>query len=265
MKYILLLISLNISLSYAQKFKFGPELGGNLIKVETQEIGDNYQVGWHTGVFSEYEFKKWLGVSVGLYYTQKKHSFKESEVISSSLSFLLAQQNIEGVDLNTYSETKGRVTLNYLQLPLLAVFKHKNFKLKLGGYFGYMFNTKTNRKEVKNTPFASVIDLTTLTAIDPTLTELIGSFIPPANETNFSESTSKSGLSTFDYGLKTGITYHVNSIGFNVNYIYGLTDYRSSSSINSFENNCYYQFSLSYYFGKGSLKKPSYNSSNPSI
>jgi len=265
MKFILLLVTLNISFSYAQKLKFGPEIGFNLINVETQEIGDNFQVGWHTGAFSEYELKKWLGVSVGLYYTQKKHGFKESEIIPSSLSFLLAQQGIEGVDLNTYSETNGRVTLNYLQLPILAIFKHKNFNLKLGGYFGYMFNTKTNRKEVKNTPFASVVDLTALTEIDPTLTELMGSFIPQANETNFLESTSKSGLSALDYGLKAGVTYQVNSIGFNVNYIYGLADYRSSSSTDSFKNNSYYQFSLSYYFGKGSLKKPSYSNSNPSI
>jgi len=265
MKYILLLISLNISLSYAQKLKFGPEVGFNLINVETQEIGDSYQVGWHTGAFSEYELKRWLGVSVGLYYTQKKHGFKESETIPSTLSFLLAQQGIEGIDLNTYSETNGRVTLNYLQLPLLAVFKHKNFNLKLGGYFGYMFNIRTKSIEAKNTPFASVVDLTALTEIDPELTELIGPFIPPANETDFSESTSKSGLSALDYGLKAGVTYQVNSIGFNANYIYGLTDYRSSNSTNSFENNSYYQFSLSYYFGKGLLKKSSYSNSNPSI
>lgn len=264
MKILLLLLALNISLSYAQKLEFGPELGFNLIKVETQNIGDNYQIGWHTGVFSEYELKKWFGVSAGLYYTQKRHSFESSEVSQNALSLLLAQQGIDiidGIDLNTYSQTNGRVSLNYLQLPILAVFKHKNFNLKLGGYFGYMFNTRSKTNEVKTTPFVSVVDLGALglDAIDPSISQLLGSFLPEPTETNFSETTSKNGLSSIDFGLKSGITYQANAVGFSAYYVYGLKDYRSSLTTSSIENNSYFQFSIAYSFAKGSLNKPHFS------
>lgn len=258
MKFILFLLSLNISLSYAQKFQFGPELGFNLINVETQDIGDNFQVGWHTGGVAQYEFKSWFGVSAGLYYTQKRQAFEKSETISNVLSLALLQQGLQGIDLNTYSKQNGRITLNTLQVPLLAVFKHKEFNLKVGGYVGYVFNSRTKTTEIKNTPFVSTIDISTLLGGDPLLTGAISSFIPPANETLFTESTNNSGLSSLDFGLKAGIGYQVNSIGFNANYTYGLTDYRSSST-GSQENNSYFQFSIHYLFGKGSLKKTSYS------
>jgi len=257
MKLLLILLSLNISLSYAQKLKFGPEIGFNLINIETQKIGDNYQIGWHTGVCVEYELKKWFGISTGLYYTQKKQSFQEFETIGNILTPLLASQGIEGINLNTYSETNGRITLNNLQLPILAVIKHKNYNLKLGGYVGYLFNSRSKTNEVKNTPFVSVIDFNALNldAIDPSISQMISLFLPPENETNFFESTSSSGLSSIDFGIKTEFTYHVNSIGFNASYVYGLTDYRSSNSNELVKNNSYFQFSVAYYFGKGTLKK----------
>ena len=256
MKLLLLFISFNLTLSYAQKLKFGPEIGFNLINVETIEIGNNFQVGWHTGAFAEYEFKKWFGVSAAVYYSQKRHSFNSSETTPNMLSLLLAEQGIEGVDLNTYSETNGRIALNTLQLPILAMYKYKNFNFNLGGYIGYMFNTRFKAIEIKTTPFLNVIDLN---AIDPTIGQLAGSFLPPANETNFIESTDKNGLSTLDFGLKAGISYQVNSIGFNVNYIHGLKDYRTSNSAAKIENNNYFQFSLSYIFGKGTLAKMNYS------
>jgi hypothetical protein len=260
MKLLFLLLSLNLSLSYAQKLKFGPELGFNLINVEDQNIGDNYQTGWHTGIFAEYELKKWFGVSAGLYYTQKRQSFESSDVSQNALTLLLAEQGIEeldAIDLNTYSQTNGRVALNYLQLPVLAVFKQNSFSFKLGGYFGYMFNTRSKINEEKNTPFVSVIDINALglDALSPTISQLVGSFLPPASETNFSETTSKSGLSSIDFGLKAGITYEANSIGFNASYVYGLKDYRSGNLTGSMKNNSYFQFSIAYYFAKGSLKK----------
>jgi hypothetical protein len=260
MKILLLLLSLNLSLSYAQKLKFGPEIGFNLINVEDQSIGDNYQTGWHTGVFAEYELKKWFGVSAGLYYTQKRQSFESSDVSQNGLTLLLAQQGIEefdAIDLNTYSQTNGRVALNYLQLPVLAVFKQNSFSFKLGGYFGYMFNTRSKINEVKTTPFVSVVDLGALglDAIDPSISQLLGSFLPEPTETIFSETTNKDGLSSIDFGLKAGITYQADAVGFSTYYIYGLKDYRSSISTTSMENNSYFQFSISYSFSRGSLNK----------
>ena len=112
-------------MSYAQKLKFGPEIGFNLVNIEDQSIGDNYQTDWHTGIFAEYELKKWFGVSAGLYYTQKKPNFESSETSPNALSLLSAQQEVEGIDLNTYTQTNGRVALNYFQLLVLAVVKMK--------------------------------------------------------------------------------------------------------------------------------------------
>ena len=50
--------------------------------------------------------------------------------------------------------------------------------MKIGGYFGYLFNARSKNKEVQNTPIMSVIDLNALDldAIDPSISQLLSSF-----------------------------------------------------------------------------------------
>ena len=56
-KIVLLLSAFVLSSSsIGQKIKVGPEIGMNLINVENQEIGDNFQPAWHGGGIFEYQF-----------------------------------------------------------------------------------------------------------------------------------------------------------------------------------------------------------------
>jgi len=246
-RIILALILINTSLVYSQKFKIGPELGVNIIKVETNPIGDSYQLGWHTGISAQYNLKRWLGITTGLFYTQKKHAFQESETIPNLLSSLLGSQGIDGIDMNTYSETNGRVSLNYVQLPISAKYIYNNFSFSLGAYFGYMFNSRTRTNEKRNTPFISTIDIN---ALDPTGLGLATLFLPPASDEIFKESTSNSGLSSFDFGLKTGLSYQVNNLSFNISYLYGFKEYSATKSGTINGNNSYFQVSTNYFFDK---------------
>ena len=243
MKLLFILSLFTFSTTYGQKFKFGPEIGMNVINVEQPKTGDNYQLGWHTGVLTEYSFNKNFSLKSGVYYTQKRQGFESTDTVSNFLSTLIGQLTSD-VDLNTYVETTGRHTLNYIQIPLLATYSIKRFSVSGGFYGGYLFNSRTKTLEIKTTPFVSTIDIS---SFDPT--GLVGFFLPKAYEEDFSESTSGSGLSEFDFGVKGDLGYEMDNFGLNVSYLYGFTDYRSSNVTNPKFNNSYFQFSIHYLFG----------------
>ena len=146
-------------LSFSQNFTVGPEIGMNLIKLDKEQIGNNYQPSWHTGLAAEYNFTDWLSIKSGLFYTQKRQAFSSKDTSLFPLIALIIEGGIDGIDLNTYSETEGRYTLNFIQIPLMASFNYNGLSLFTGGYIGYQFSVRSRELEISNTPFVSIIDI----------------------------------------------------------------------------------------------------------
>lgn len=247
MKFLkLLVILLSSNIVIAQNIHIGPEIGMNIIKVETPQIGNNYQPSWHAGLNFKYDFNNWLAINTGVYYTQKRQSYSSADTTLFPLIGLLGLSDVNGIDFNTYSQTTGRHTQNFIQIPIMASFKYEDFSLNMGGYIGFQFSSRTKELEVSNTPFVSVIDLSTIDQSGFTTF-----FLPPPSEETYTESSNNSSLRTLDYGLKIGASYTMENLSLNAHYLYGFADYRLSQGENPKQVHQYFQISLSYLFGFG--------------
>jgi len=254
-KLFLLLTALILSSSsISQKIKIGPELGMNLIKVETQDIGNDYQPAWHGGGVFEYKFTDWFALNSGIYFTQKRQAYTSYDTTGFALFDLFDSSfAIPGVDMNTYITTESRQSQFYFQMPILAKFSWKGLSAYAGAYGGFMFAARRNDNKVTTTPFMATIDIASFLgeiADNP----LFQAFLPAAHKEEFSESSEKTNLRIFDYGIKGGVSYEMDNLSLNCSYLLGAPDYRIDKGIDSRKRHQYFQFSVSYLFGLGKNK-----------
>lgn len=222
----------------------GPEIGMNLIQLEKQEIGNNYQPGWYGGLMYDYEINKWLSIRSGIYYSQGRQSYSSAD--TSLVSFLEgvidSSMMVPGLDLNTYTTVNGRQSLHYLQVPVQANFSWNNIQLSLGGYVGFLVGANRKQVTIESTPLMSTFDIASFDS-----TGFLSMFLPPAYQETNSESSGTDNLRMFDYGLKGSLGYEMNQFGVRASYSFGLPDYRSNKN-GSIIRNKYFQFSVYYLF-----------------
>lgn len=229
----------------AQKIYVGPEAGINIINVQKEEIGRDFQLGIHAGASFEYNLNDWFALNSGLYFTQTKQGGQDFDTTPFEIvGFDLGALGLSGIDMNTYSSTEYRQTQNYFQIPMMGTFKWKNIRLSLGGYGGFMLSANRKESFVSDTPFLNTIDLSSLG-----IPEFLLMFLPESHEESFSESSDKDDLRAFDYGLKGSLGYQSDNFGINVAYVFGLPDYRTEYEDR--KRHRYIQISARYMFGFG--------------
>jgi len=254
-RFIILLAVLTYgSTSFNQKIKIGPELGTNLIQVENQEIGNDYQPSWHGGGLFEYQFTDWFSLKSGIYFTQKRQAYQSYDTTGFALFDLFDSSfAIPGVDLNSYITTESRQSQFYFQIPILAKFSWKGLSAYAGPYGGYMFAARRKDNKITTTPFMATVDIASLLG-EIAENPLFQAFLPAAHKEEFSESSDKTNLRKFDYGIKGGVSYEMNNLSLNCSYLLGAPDYRIDKGIDSRKRHQYFQFSVSYLFGLGKNK-----------
>jgi hypothetical protein len=236
-------------ISYGQKLKLGPEVGFNMPFLETTDLGKSFAPGFHAGANVEYHFTDYFYLRSGVFATQKRQSYGSNDTVLVNLFGFEDLIGIDGVNLESYTATSGRITQLYVELPIMAGYKYKGFSVYAGPYFAYMLSASKKELKSVDTPFLRTVDVETLVP-DGFDADLLLATLPPAEETTFTESNSKSGLRPLDIGLKAGLSYQFNNLGANINYQYGFTDYRSSTQL-ELQNHHYFQLSLHYNFGIG--------------
>ena len=222
-----------------QDLSYGPEIGPNIIWLAEDYTGHYYTMGWHTGGFVEYGLNEFLSIRSGVYYTEKKQQYSVDDVSINPIIALLGFDGLDQIDLNTYTNTSGRVTQNYFEIPVIARLKYKGFGLSAGLQTSFMFRATTRQVVTENTPLFSIIDQQLFGGIG-------GLFIPPAEVITETTSQSKSGLNTFELGAKFGASYGVGNVELNAAFYLGFIDYTSSSS--RARTHQYFQTTLSYNF-----------------
>lgn len=232
----------------AQKMLVGPEVGMNLIKINEQDFGDNYQPAIYAGGAFEYQFENFLSIKTGVYFSQKRQAYSDGDTSLSDIFSFIGTTSIPGVDLNTYSTTYSRQSQSYIEIPLMAAARWKGLEVFGGAYLGFMIASKRKDKVVSNTPFMSTIDIEALLGDLGGAGGFLTSLLPQANEESLSESTENANLSFLDYGLKAGVGYSKDQFGFYANYNFGLSDFRKDRKDQKKQAHQYFQFSIRYMF-----------------
>jgi hypothetical protein len=162
--------------------KFGIKGGVNLTNMYVKDVSDeNMKVGWNAGVYAKLPVTRGFSIQPELLYTSK--GAKET--------------------YNNFIEGKGeyRFNLNYIELPVLAVFNvAKNFNLHVGPYVSYL--ASVNIKDMKD---------------DGTIKN-----ISDLDAGNFNR---------FDYGLAGGLGIDISNFTVGARYNYGLREIGKSGSL----------------------------------
>lgn len=162
--------------------KFGIKGGLNLTNMYVKDVSDeNMKVGFNAGFFAKLPVTKGFSIQPELLYTSK--GAKET--------------------YNNFIEGKGeyRFNLNYIELPVLAVFNvAKNFNIQAGPYVSYLAGA--NIKDLKDD--GTINNITDLDA------------------DNFNR---------FDWGVAGGIGIDVSNFTIGARYNYGFKEIGKSGSL----------------------------------
>ncbi|MFT5779291.1 MAG: hypothetical protein ACI837_002248 [Crocinitomicaceae bacterium] len=245
--FIIILALFSITNVLAQKITVGPEIGLNLIQVENQNIGNDYQPAWYAGAALDYKIYDWFSVQSGIYFSQSRHSYtaQDTSVLDILDGIIDSSFVIPGIDLNTYTSTNGRQSHYYIQLPVTANFSWNNIQFSVGAYAGFMVGGKQQETSISRTPILENLDLS---ALDPS--GLLTLFLPPAYSESYEETSGTEGFRVFDYGLKAGLGYQMDRVGVQASYSFGIPDFRIDSE-EDVERNQFFQFSVRYMFPLG--------------
>ena len=251
MNKAILLFSIFISsISFSQRIHVGPEVGMNLLKVETTEFGRQYQPGWFAGATFEYDFFDWMSVKSGIYYSQRKQSYASKDTVPFVIfGFDPEEFGLEDADFNTYNETNGRYNEHFVELPVMANFKWQGINVGIGGYCSYLFKSRYSQVRVSRTPFMQFIDLASFDESGQ-----LAALLPKPYEEFITGSSNPSILRKFDAGFKMSLGYQYKEVGFHAAYQYGMMDYRTQNIASPFTRHQYFQFSVNYLFGLGKSK-----------
>jgi len=152
--------------------KFGIKGGLNLSNLYVDNVKDeNMKVGFNAGVFAKIPVTRGFSIQPELLYTQKGSKITYDNVFGSG---------------------EFRYNLNYVELPLAAVFNiAKNFNLHAGGYASYLVSA--NIKQLKDN-----------------------------GEINTIANLKADDFHRFDYGLLAGLGVDVQNFTIGARYNYGL-------------------------------------------
>jgi len=237
----------------AQKLYVGPEIGLNLIKIQSQEIGDDFQPGLYAGAGVDYKFLDWLSIRTGVYCSQSRHAYSSEDTSALDLlgglggGLLDSSFAIPGIDMNTYTSIEGRRSHYSIQIPIQANFSWKNIQLFVGGYIGFMIAGKQKQTTIERSPIMENLDLG---GSDPT--GFLSALLPPPYSETYEETSGTNGFRMFDYGLKFGLGYQLKEFGFQAAYSFGIPDYRINNEGDERRANRFFQFSVRYMLPIGS-------------
>jgi len=228
MKGVLITMALaSLSLSVAAQNKVGtfsikPMAGLNISSFGSSTY-DIYKTryGVSGGAEIEYGVKPWLGLSLGLAYSQQ--GAKIDGVIS------MYGTDEKGHVFASASEMKGKLKCDYLNLPLMANFyipELKGFALKAGVQVGILTGDK--------------IETQVKTAVQWALPST-GSFLPKdwPQDSFYSYSTSQTDVcKSVDFGIPVGLSYEYRNISLDARYYFGLTKVDKTDDPDNSRNRC---------------------------
>jgi len=231
----LLLLSVAIGLMHLNgfaQFRLGPEIGFNVSNLNQTSGSLNTSSGTSissiTSLLSSYTSNYGLRVGVNAEY-----SFSESFALQSGLyySMLGASTNAQSLALTglNISLGAGSIRLNYLHIPLYAVYKVDagpgKFVIGAGPFISYALSGTLNTGAIK--------------------LDTLGSF--PAASTALTFGSDSSSIKALDYGIAMMAGYEMaNGLFFKAGYNYSLQNISNANGTTE-KNSCFF-VSAAWYF-----------------
>ncbi len=169
-----LLILVSLSFEAVGQSKTGLKAGASFTNLYVDEVDDkDMKIGFNAGLYHRAYITRFLALQPEVLYSQKGSSLRYDGFLSGS---------------GTY-----RYNLNYLEIPVLAVFKLNSFYVSGGPYLGWLLSV--NVKDVND---------------DGNIQEI--------------EELDRDSFNTLDYGVAVGAGFDFDGGTFGIRYGYGLKE-----------------------------------------
>ena len=185
------------------QFQIGPKVGMNLANCSfSYEDGDEepetkMRLAYAVGIGIDYGFSDAFSIQSGLMYTSKGYSDD------------LEEQAEDGMEVDGYS----RCILNFIELPINAVFKMGGFQAYVGPYVAYGLGGK-----FKWDYTYTYMGMEESDDGDMKIKSMMGEIEDGDLEDD------ESAVYALDYGLNLGLGYQINNILINAGYSVGLSN-----------------------------------------
>ena len=241
-KKIVLLLSLSLTIAstadlLAQnptgKLSIKPMAGVNFSGF-SNATADMYsmKVGFTGGAELEYGANPWVGLSIGLIYSQ------QGAKIDGMLEGMAIDEN--GDSWITYTKMKGKLNCNYLNLPLMGNFyipAIKGLAIKAGFQLGILANDKMSTE--------GMIAMQNMDYI-PSNYYVINDGRRPNQVMGYNVSMSDV-CNSIDFGMPVGLSYEYRNIVLDARYYFGLTKIDKTDNPDTARNQ-YASITLGYKF-----------------
>lgn len=244
----------------------GPKIGTTFSMTEKDEnFGNSYQPKLNAGAFLGVHFNSWFALKTEVLYNGKSKSYVTHDNSKSYIDEMMKRLNAFGAKVDTafinnitgvssqyindtiYETTRGRVNLNYIELPVLASFNFKGFTFSGGPYFAYLVSAKGKEVLTQDVPLLTTIDplLDTLGFLKNLFYIPVPGYLKPQT----SEFSSTDLFRKFDLGMVLDFTYQTpNGFNMGMRYTRGSRNYRIDP-LKEKDVNQAFMFSVGYNFG----------------
>jgi len=192
------------------------------------EPKSNMKLGFHIGAIVDLEVSDEFGIQTGLVFNQKGATMDLEEGLSSG-------QSVDGYD---------RITLNYLEIPILAAVKIESFQVYAGPYLAYGIGGKNDYDYTVSTEGGE--DVTWKDEVK--LKGKMGEVDPADLEAD------EGAFNALDYGVNLGVGFQTGPVLINAGYSLGLgnvnPEYKNGLDPADFKmSNSVINLSVSFFFG----------------
>jgi hypothetical protein len=194
------------SISVQAQLSFDIKAGASLNEIHSTGATESVKpfetkpkIGYHLGIMANYEFSDRFGLQSGLLYASKGTSYDLEESMKWGYTY-------EKVEVEGYQ----RSTINYLEVPVLAVFKINKFQVFGGPYFAIAIGGKE-----KYDYTVTVNGAPTTVKGDRKIEPVFGG-VECSNRNDY--------VNAFDFGGKLGVGYQIKPFKLSVDYSLGMSN-----------------------------------------
>ena len=206
-------------------FSIKPMAGVNVSTFSGGIVSDLYhtKAGFTAGMEAEYGINNWLGLSLGLIYSQ------QGAKVDGSVSGIVTEE--KGNRYLTKVQYDGKIQADYLNLPLMANFYIPvihGLALKTGIQMGILVNDRMNAET---------------TVLVAKIQEDINGYWNLSESDNFPRVT-KTNVSlsdickSIDFGIPIGLSYEYKNVTLDARYYFGLTKLDKTEDPENTRNRC---------------------------
>ena len=197
-------------------FSIKPMAGVNVSTFSGGDASDMYhaKAGFTAGMELEYGINNWLGLSLGVAYSQ------QGAKVDGSLKAVFTDEEAGKIG-EILTDNNGKIRCDYLNLPLLANFHIpavRGLTLKTGIQLGVLVNDKM---DVSTDAVIATIDTPAPFSDDPTT--ILYDDAGPSVQFVHAESTNSDICKSIDIGIPIGLSYEYKNVVLDVRYCFGLT------------------------------------------